>query len=133
MQYAEMKGGQWKQNDTLFFTIDSTDIEVGISYDLSLEVTNNISYPYSNIWFFVQSDFQNDSIFAHTAKEYQLADEYGKWEGSGFGSLYQLSCPFERVIFKERRNYHIKIEHGMRDEPLIGIEKVGVKLISIEK
>ncbi|MDR1092504.1 MAG: gliding motility lipoprotein GldH [Prevotella sp.] len=32
------------------------------------------------------------------------------------------------IVFKEKRNYRIKIEHGMQDEPLMGIEKLGVKI-----
>lgn len=127
--FYEMKDGEWAQNDTLIFDIDSILYEVNKPYALSIEITNNVSYPYRNIWFFIQDNIQNDSIYTHQAIEFQIADEFGKWEGSGFGSLYQVSLPVcDSLIFTERRNYRIKIEHGMRDTSLTGLEKVGIRI-----
>lgn len=91
-------------------------------------MTNNINYPYQNIWIFAQDNL-SDSTFSDSQKEYLLADKFGKWIGSGFGSLYQSSLPYRaNIILNEKRNHLIKIEHGMRDESLIGIEKVGIKI-----
>lgn len=137
----EIKDAKWSQNDTLRVTIDTTMLrsdsvlfEADVPYTLSIEVTNNASYPYRNIWFFIQSNLESDSIYKSESKEYQLADIEGKWLGAGFGSLHQSSLPVaDNIYFNEKRNYYIKIEHGMRDEPLIGIEKVGLKLSKKEK
>lgn len=137
----EMKDAKWAQNDTLRFTIDTIMFKVdsvlfqpNIPYTLSIEVMNNVNYPYRNIWFFIQSNLDTDSIYTEQSKEYQLADIEGKWVGSGFGNLFQSSfVVFENISFREKRNYYIKVEHGMRDEPLIGIEKVGIKLSKKEK
>ncbi len=128
-QYKEPLNAEWSKTDTLIFDIDSSVFEVNVPYNISIEVTNNVNYSYQNIWFLVQSNIDNDSTFTHIEKEYLLADEFGKWNGSGFGSLYQTSLSLDRgVVFKEKRNYRIKIEQGMRDEPLIGIEKVGIRV-----
>lgn len=125
-QFQEIKDGTWNKYDTLFFEIDS--LETGIPYTISLEVTNNINYPYQNIWIFAQDNL-SDSTFSDSQKEYLLADKFGKWIGSGFGSLYQSSLPYRaNIILNDKRNHLIKIEHGMRDESLIGIEKVGIKI-----
>ena len=110
------------------FDIDSTLFELNRPYDLTIEVTNSVSYPYQNIWFFVQSNIDTDSVLVDTSKEFLLADKLGKWQGSGFGTLYKSSLPFGEITFKETRNYRIKIEHGMRDQTLSGIEKVGIKI-----
>lgn len=126
-RFHEVKNTEWAQDDTLVFDIDSTLFEVNVPYKLSLEITNNVNYPYQNIWFFVQSNI-NDTVFAEQSKEYLLADEFGKWKGSGFGSLFQSSLPLDNIIFKEKKNYQIKLEHGMRDASLKGVEKVGVKI-----
>ncbi len=126
--FHELKKAEWAQNDTLFFDIDSTLFELNTPYEMSIEVTNNVNYPYQNIWFFVQTNLESDSTFSDVSKEYLLADKFGKWSGSGFGSLYQLSLPMNDIVFNEKRNYRIKIEHGMQDDPLIGIEKLGVKI-----
>lgn len=137
----EIKDAKWAQNDTLRFTIDTTMLKVDsvlfephIPYTLSIEVTNNVNYPYRNIWFFIQSNIDSDSIYTSESKEFQLADIEGKWLGAGFGSLFQSSFLISNEIyFNEKRNYFIKIEHGMRDEPLIGIEKVGIKIVKKEQ
>jgi gliding motility-associated lipoprotein GldH len=127
-RFHEIKNVEWAQDDTLFFDIDSTLYELDRPYRLSIEVTNNVNYPYRNIWFFMQTDIDSDSVFTDTSKQFQLADEFGKWKGSGFGSLFQTSLPAGDIVFRQKRNYRIKIEHGMRDEPLKGIEKVGIKI-----
>jgi gliding motility-associated lipoprotein GldH len=131
-RFHELKNGEWAQNDTLVFEIDSTLFELNKPYNLTIEVANNVNYPYRNIWFFVQSNIERDTIYTDTFKEFLLADEFGKWKGSGFGSLFQSSLPFAEVTFREKRNYRIKLEHGMRDQPLAGIEKVGIRITKIQ-
>lgn len=127
--FEEIKDAKWSKYDTLVFDIDSTLFELNKPYNITIEVTNNINYPYQNIWFFVQTDFGYNSIFSEISKEYLLADEFGRWKGSGFGSLYQTSLSFDKqVTFDTKRNYQIRVQQGMRDEPLVGIEKVGIKI-----
>ncbi len=131
-RFHELKNAQWTQGDTMVFDVDSTLFELYTPYRLTVEVTNNAHYPYKNIWLFMQDNFKNDTIFIKSSKEFQLADEFGKWNGSGFGTLFQASFPLdENLIFTERRNYRIKLGHGMRDEPLTGIEKIGLKIEKI--
>lgn len=128
-QYNELKEGKWIQHDTLFFTIDSASYKPDIPYNLYLEVTNNVNYPYQNIWFFTWDNIGNDTVYTHLEKEYVLADEFGKWKGEGFGSLYQSTFLYkEHVVFNDNRDITIKVLHGMRDEELTGIEKIGVRL-----
>jgi len=112
----------------MYYDIDSSLIIPGLPYKISIELVNNGNYPYQNIWFFI-SDNINDSSFVSSSKQYMLADKFGRWYGSGFGSTYQLSLDYiPSVIFEQKRNYRIKIVHGMRDELLEGIEKIGIKI-----
>lgn len=128
-RYNELKEGQWAMHDTLFFVIDSTDYTVGIPYDLFLEVTNNVNYPYQNVWLFEWDNLSNDSTFVHTEIECTLADEFGKWTGTGFGSLHQSTILLkDNVVFDSKRNISVKVLHGMQDDVLNGIEKVGIRL-----
>lgn len=131
-RFQELKDAEWIQTDTIRFDIDSTAFELNKPYDLTIELTNNVNYPYQNIWFFVRENIGNDSVFTNREKEFQLADEFGKWHGSGFGTLYQTSLPLSKITFKEKRNYRIKLVHGMRDQRLPGIEKVGIRISPID-
>ncbi|NDV79258.1 gliding motility lipoprotein GldH [Dysgonomonas sp. 511] len=126
--FYELDKQEWKQKDTLFFDVDSTSFELNIPYAVSLELVNNTNYPYQNIHFFVQHDLGDDFAYYLPPEGFLLTDEFGKWLGSGFGSTYQKSLPLGKIVFRERHNYRIKVEHAMRDEPLIGIEKVGLKI-----
>lgn len=128
-RYHQLKGGEWGYRDTLVYDIDSTLFELNTPYLITIELTNNTDYPYQNIWLNMQLNLDNDSVYSHSSKEYMLADESGKWHGSGFGSLYQSSFTSkEPVVFTEKRNYCIRLVHGMRDTSLKGIEKAGIRL-----
>lgn len=127
--FHELKNAEWDQNDTICLEIDSSFFEIDTPYVLSVEVTNNVNYPYKNLWIFTQDNIDNDSVFTSLSKEVSLANDFGKWLGSGFGTLYQSSFIInENTIFKEKCHYTIKIEHGMKDKTLKGIEKVGITL-----
>ncbi|MBB4038275.1 gliding motility-associated lipoprotein GldH [Dysgonomonas hofstadii] len=133
-QFHELKNAEWAQNDTLVFDIDSAVFDLNTPYRFSIEVTNNVNYPYRNIWFFVSDNLKSDSIFDSTSKEYTLADDFGKWNGSGFATTFQLSLPlYDNFIFARKQNYRVKIQHGMRDEPLNGIEKLGLRIEKMEQ
>lgn len=127
-KFREIETLQWSKHDTLYFEVDSTLVSPDESYKITIEVSHNSNYPYSNIWLYAQDNI-NDSVFQNYSQQYSLADEYGKWFGSGFGSVYQMSLNYRSAVrFKDKRNYTIKLIHGMRDEPLKGIEKIGIKV-----
>lgn len=131
--FSELKDASWSKLDTLYFDIDSLSVIPDTPFDITIVLVNNSDYPYQNIWLYAFDNFE-DSIFSFEEKQYELADKLGKWHGSGFGSLYQLPLPYKKdVIFKAKRNYQLKIVHGMRDEPLLGIEKIGVKIENIRR
>lgn len=126
--FYELKDSNWSKLDTLYFDIDSTFIEPNINYEMTIELANNSDYPYQNIWLYFQDNFSGNN-FKYAELQYELADPMGRWYGSGFGSLYQVSLNYkENFSFPEKKNYQLKIVQGMRDEPLFGIEKVGIRL-----
>lgn len=119
---------QWSKLDTLSFDIDSSAIVPGIPYDIHFELVNTTEYKYRNLWLHIQDNFNGIQFVPHEY-EYILADGKGDWYGDGFGSIYQLSVIYRKnVVFKESRNYTLKIVQTMRDEPLFGLEKIGLKI-----
>lgn len=127
-QFKELKNDEWSKLDTLYFNIDSSSIDINKKYDVFIEVTNNADYKYQNIWLYIFDNFENDR-FLKNEKQYLLADSTGKWFGNGFGQLYQSSLLYKKGIsFTDKKDYLLKITQGMIDEPLTGIEKIGVRI-----
>jgi gliding motility-associated lipoprotein GldH len=128
-QFQDIKNASWSKTDSANFLIDTTSFLPGNVYDIDLEIVNNTQFHYQNLWLFVRSNIENEKVFRQDTIQIKLADIYGKWLGSGFGSYYQTATSFRRrVVFSQRRNYTIQVIQGMRDEPLTGIEKVGFRI-----
>lgn len=126
--FTELTDKGWSKFDTISFEIDSLSVQPNTPYDITIELVNNSDYPFQNIWLYVEDDFKYPT-FVRQEKEYEVANKLGKWHGSGFGSLFQLSLSYKKdVFFPVKRNYRLKVVQGMRNEPLFGIEKVGLKI-----
>lgn len=131
-QYESIPQGEWSRNNILNFEveIDSTNLESNID----VELTYNNSYPYSNLYLFVSAtDTAANFLFSDTVN-ITLADEYGKWLGKGWGASYQQVIEYKNSYrFPSSGNYNISIKHGMRDNPISGIERVGIKIERVEE
>lgn len=132
-RYHHIEKGKWYRDSTLIFTMDSLDIPAGRRYDVTIEISSAHIYPYRNLW--VQIDHNlADTLLQSDTLHYLLADEHGKWLGSGVGGLNQLSLPFLSSIPLERaHHYRLTIKQVMNDDPLTGIEKVGLKVMEVNR
>lgn len=128
-QFKHIPNAKWGKDNVLLFDIDSTTMDAFRQYNISIELSHNGQYPYQNLWLFVKQNLQ-DSTFITDTIEIELADIYGKWNGNGSGGIYQLSVPYKKSIaIHPEKRCSIFIRQGMRDEPIKGIEKVGVKIM----
>lgn len=127
-QFKEIKNGSWSADSLLVFDLDTLLMQKDVTYTVKLEITNNISYPYQNLWLF-SAYVVNDSVLKEKELECILADKRGVWKGEGFGSLYQSSHQIlQSHRFEEIKGAQIYVKHGMSDSILHGIEKVGIKI-----
>lgn len=127
-QFQELENSDWAIDRTLLFDLDSASLKPDVAYDISIELTNNVNYPYRNLWLNISFE-ENDSIVKEKELEFLLADEYAKWTGAGFASLFQSSHPLEqKSIFSSTSKLKIYLRHKMQDEKLHGIERVGIKI-----
>lgn len=132
-QFAEIKNGEWDRDETFYFELDSSLFELNKPYDITIELTNSVNYPYKNIWLYMTHNLNDTIKDTHTQLEYFLADDEGRWYGGGFGSLYQTSLTFKKNYrFTEKRNYIFGVSHNMVDNPLKGIERIGVNVTKVE-
>lgn len=101
-------------------------------YDFFIDLRHDQSYPFSNIYLFVEFTFPNGRMMRDTLS-CELADERGKWLGSGFGNLVDHRIGFRRATgFPLNGDYDLSISHGMRMDPLIGISDVGFRLETVD-
>lgn len=128
-QFQDIKESSWSKGDSLVFLVDTMSFVPGVEYNIDIETTNNSRFGYQNLWLFVRNNVSSDAIFQQDSIQLKLADEYGKWLGAGFGSFFQVSVPYKRKVkFSKKHPYTFVFVHGMRDEPLEGIEKVGLRI-----
>ncbi len=126
-KYQPIRNSKWHRDSTAIFQFPVTDT---LQYhDLYINVRNDISYKYSNLWLFVKIFQPGDSTAVADTLEVTLADESGKWLGHGFGGVKTNEALFRHnVYFPLSGSYTIQIEQGMRDRVLDGITDIGYRL-----
>lgn len=114
----------WGIKDTITFRIPVTDTIQG--YTIMINVRNDGAYAFNNLFLFVTMQAPTGLALKDTI-ECSLADESGKWTGSGWGSLWNSTFIFrENIRFPYTGIYTFKIIQAMRTEELLGITDVGV-------
>ena len=125
-RYHPIKNGNWNRQAAVDFLMDSLPVDRDTRYDIVLEIVNNNQYPYQNLWLLVQQNMADTSFVSDTV-EITLADPQGKWLGKGSAGLYQLSVPYKTSLaLDSTRAYLVRIRQVMKDNPIKGIEKVGL-------
>lgn len=109
--------------------LDSLSVDPLKAYALSLEITHNNQYQYNDIWLLIDFFNLSDSLHNRRKMHILLADSFHRWRGSGVGGLHQLSVAYkDALLLDTAKLYQIEIRQLMCDNPLIGIEKIGVKI-----
>lgn len=125
-QYETFADGQWHSDNVCRFAADVSD--TSLNYNVFVNLRHAEDYPYQNIWLFVESTGA-DSLPKRDTLEVVLADIYGKWQGAGSASLYQLSVPLSiGRRFSQPGSYQYELRHGMRDTVLSGIKNIGIRI-----
>lgn len=117
----------WSIDEPAIFEFSSQDTS---SYlDFYLDLRNNSNYPYQNIYTFIDMKFPNDRSLKDTLHYPYLASDEGKWLGKGIGGSYDNSIKYK---YKKKLplpgDYRIVVKHAMRDDLLMGIERVGIHI-----
>ena len=122
----EIDKGVWDQNKKMVFSIPVDDT---LSWhNIYINVRNSGSYPFSNLFLFVNTQSPRGPIESDTV-ECKLADETGKWLGDGIGDLYDNQILFkQKVRFPVKGIYKIQLEQAMRINPLPAVVDIGVRV-----
>lgn len=116
----------WNANHLLHFEMSLSDTVP--LHELYLLVRNTTDYPYSNLYLFLDIEFP-DKHWIRDTLECMLVQRDGQWTGKGFGKIRSNQFLFrDDVWFPTPGSYRFRIQHGMRDDVLLGISDIGIRL-----
>ena len=122
----DIPDGIWKWDNVLEFDVDITDTIS--SHDLRINVRHTSYYQYQNIFFFITTTAPSGASIKDTF-ECVLADEKGKWFGSGLGDIWDYQVLYKvKVRFPFSGTYIFKVEQAMRKENLPFVMDVGLRV-----
>ena len=124
--YLEVDSHGWQATDTIDFEFE-IDSQENIYYNTLISLRHNNDYSYANIFFFVDVEYPN-GLHRTDTLQYILAAPDGKWLGSGVGEIKYNLLKFKENETMQSGLYKYKIVHGMRDDLLIGIEDIGLRI-----
>ena len=120
----------WSKDSLVTFDVAIKDTTV--AYNLYVNVRNRGEYPYQNLWIFL-SKKTPASMLSKDSIECYLADNRGKWLGTGIGSVMEMSVLYQQnVRFSKAGIYQYKIAHGMRDSVLSGLNDIGFQVEKVK-
>ena len=116
----------WRAADRARFEVEIADTLQACN--IYINVRNNINYRYMEFWLFVDLHSPTGMVARDTVK-IKLADHRGKWLGNGLGSKFDTRMVFRKnVRFPVSGKYVFEYEQAMRDEKLIGIDDIGLRI-----
>lgn len=125
-QYRHIPSTGWYADSLLLIPVPVSDT-IG-EYEVSIGLRYTDEYRYRNLWLFATLVAPDGTQTIDTLN-CRLADEYGRWYGSGIGATMQQREMYkESLRFPHSGTWHIAIQQGMREECLQGITDVGVKV-----
>lgn len=121
-QSVAFPDAQWHQHKAAAFDYQVT--QPAAYYTISFALTHGRTYPYSNIWLFVEIQAPNGNTQRDTV-EFALADDHGKWYGKKNGDLWQYLLHYKpQVAFPETGKYTFRLIQGMRNETLTDVQQI---------
>jgi gliding motility-associated lipoprotein GldH len=116
----------WHADSLKIFTFDIDN--ASRHHDIFLNIRNDRSYRYSNLWLFVKIIPPEGETLTDTI-QVVLADHAGRWMGKGLTGIYHTKIPYRtNVYFPMQGSYAIQVQHGMRTDLLEGITNVGFRV-----
>ena len=127
----QLPNKNWEANRNISFDVEVNDTMK--AYDFYIDLRNESSYAYANIFMFVNTTFPSGKTARDTV-ECILADKSGRWLGSGLGDILDNHILFkENVRFPDTGLYSFEFEQGMREDALAGVTDLGISIESHRK
>ncbi|MBO7132662.1 MAG: gliding motility lipoprotein GldH [Bacteroidales bacterium] len=125
-EFVEIEDYAWNMNQPLSYEFEITDTTA--LHDIYINVRHANQYQYNNLWLFINSWSPSGQKAVDTV-ECVLADEHGKWQGSGLGDIWDTQILWKKnVRFATAGKYHVEYNQAMRTDNLIGIMDMGLRI-----
>ena len=129
-QYNPVAVKGWSKDTAYVFNVPVSDTTA--TYNVYVNIRNRSEYPYQNLWLFLKK-ISPDTIQTKDSIECYLADQRGKWLGTGMGSIMEMPVLYQQnVRFNKAGTYRYEIVQGMRDTMLIGINDIGMRVEKVK-
>ncbi|MCK4345973.1 MAG: gliding motility lipoprotein GldH [Bacteroidales bacterium] len=117
---------KWNRNNLLQFQVNITDTVS--SFNLYVNIRNGGDYSYRNLFLFINT-YAPTGQWVRDTVNCILANEKGKWFGSGIGDIYDIQIPYKKnVRFPYPGIYSFTFEQAMRTEELSHVYDVGLRI-----
>lgn len=126
----EIEDFTWHKDSIIKFQVDIQDTTS--FHNIYINVRNTSRYKMQNLFLFVQTTSPRGSTL-HDTFECYLADERGKWTGSGWGDIYDNQFIYKRNIrFPVSGIYTFEYVQAMRTDKLEYISDIGLRIEKVE-
>ena len=115
---------KWDFKDSVVFVCD---IDEAKTHNLELFFRNTLDYPYRNLYLLLEIHHDKNILQIDTL-QYPITYKFGKFLGRGLGKTRDNYFLEELTIFKTPGKYKFILTHGMRTNPLIGSNTIGIKI-----
>ena len=98
-------------------------------YNIYLVIRHTDAYKYNNIWLTIGSQTPRDTM-SYQRLNLELANDVSGWEGSGMNDIWELRKKLNTKPepFKSAGVYSFTIAQNMRENPLLHIMSVGMRV-----
>lgn len=129
--------GTWNKDSIVSFNFEQQDTVS--KYNMFVNVRNNNSYPYNNMYLIVQLQ-QPGGLTKVDTLEYKMANPDGSLLGEGFSDVKESKLWYkENMVFPKSGKYKVNIQHAVRNtgkisgvQQLEGVTDVGFRIESTE-
>ena len=122
-KYQPINKNGWNRNDTISFIMPDS-MKNGV-YNAEIGIRHTESYKYMDLWLSAVFPQSNKADTFHVF----LANDRGNWNSSGStGGFFQISTESLKFNYIPSEDSVIRIYHIMKDNPLLEITDIGLKI-----
>jgi gliding motility-associated lipoprotein GldH len=129
---ADIPAQRWFYKNVPSFTFNITDT-VSL-YNIYIVLRHTDAYNYNNIWLQLGSQTPGDTLHFQNIN-LKLASDATGWEGTGTDDIFEVRKMITpgAIPFKKSGNYTFTISQIMRENPLMHILSVGLRIEKIKQ